>query len=74
MSIDTCKSCCRWVDTDSDTDCYALCDESGNVVKELDYCLCERCREKAENEINGVCLQGESTNGTDIRPDSNEHG
>lgn len=39
MSIDTCKRCGDFVDTDSDTDCY---DNAENA------CLCGVCREERE--------------------------
>jgi hypothetical protein len=48
MSIDTCKGCSSYVDTDFDTDCYELYDENGTTIKQLDFCLCERCRENEE--------------------------
>ena len=71
MSMDTCKGCCRYVDTDFDTDCYALYDENGNTIKELEYCLCENCRQKEEEIIIGAregCNTGEASNGQ--QPDS----
>ena len=46
MSIDTCRNCSSYVDTDADTDCYYLEFEDG-TQQELDFCLCERCRESA---------------------------
>jgi hypothetical protein len=51
MSIDTCKSCCRYVDTDYDIDCYDLHDENGDVIETTYKCLCVRCREAKEKEI-----------------------
>ena len=47
MSIDTCKSCGQWVDTDGDCEAYFLSFEDGSEV-ELDYCLCKSCRENRE--------------------------
>lgn len=38
MSIDICKKCFSYVDTDNDADCY-----------QAEICICERCREKEED-------------------------
>ena len=44
MSIDVCKHCCAYVDTDDDPDFYV---EIGNMRRMNDTIgLCERCREK----------------------------
>lgn len=43
MSMDSCKDCGRYIDTDLDTDCY------DNPKKE---CLCFKCREEqSENNF-----------------------
>ena len=44
MSIDTCAHCDRYIDTDSDCECYI---EVGNMRRmNATICLCEPCREK----------------------------
>ncbi len=45
MSIDTCNSCSARVDTDDDCDFYQT-DTQG----QLTYGLCERCRDRAEEQ------------------------
>lgn len=44
MSMDTCKSCDRIVDTDDDPDCYYDADMNQTP------CTCEWCREEKEGE------------------------
>ena len=74
MSIDTCKGCCRYVDTDFDTDCYALYDENGDTIKQLDYCLCENCRQKEEEIIIGAREGCNSGGASDERNTTGETG
>jgi hypothetical protein len=44
MSIDTCIHCGDWVDTDDDVDCYIT------ITHDSEICVCERCREKMEED------------------------
>lgn len=48
MSIDVCVDCDAYVDTDSDGDCYV---ERGNMRRmTFTVCVCERCRDKEQDE------------------------
>lgn len=49
MSIDTCKFCGQWVDTDSDCGAYFLEFEDGSEI-ELDHCLCQNCRDEESSK------------------------
>lgn len=48
MSIDVCKDCDRYIDTDDDPDCYVEIGDMKRLHKTI--CLCERCRERREQE------------------------
>ena len=43
MSLDTCKSCCTFVDTDYDGDFYYVTLEDGTDIESRGFCQC--CRE-----------------------------
>ena len=48
MSWDKCEGCGSFVDTDDDPDAYV---EVGNMRRQTKtICLCEKCREEAEEE------------------------
>lgn len=47
MSVDVCQRCDAYVDTDIDCDCYVP--DPRHSLKG-DICICERCREKEEEE------------------------
>ena len=44
MSMDVCKRCARYIDTDDDCDCYI------DISKTETICLCEPCRERFYQE------------------------
>ena len=49
MSIDRCYRCDNIVDTDFDLDCYVP-DPRMSLKPHPDICICERCREREQNE------------------------
>jgi hypothetical protein len=49
MSMDRCSKCSALVDTDFDLDCYVP-DPRHPIKGGWDSCVCERCREREENE------------------------
>jgi hypothetical protein len=49
MSMDTCHRCDAPVDTDFDLDCYQPY-PSHPVKGAPDICICERCREREQDE------------------------
>lgn len=54
MSMDTCKCCGRFVDTDEEPEAYILAKESiGQPSHKQDHvCICENCREEIpEDEL-----------------------
>lgn len=50
MSIDICHYCDRPVDTDVDCDCYEP-DPRHSLKGYPDICVCERCREKQQDDM-----------------------
>ena len=50
MSIDVCKYCSAYVDTDFDADCY-IPDPAHSIKAGWDMCLCERCLDKYFDEL-----------------------
>ena len=52
MSMDRCRECSEAVDTDEDLDCYIPVGGMGDDDVPWDVeCLCEKCRAKAEAQI-----------------------
>ena len=49
MSIDSCKKCGHYVDTDNDCDAYCIPFEDDSATQ-LDYCICSGCRETISNQ------------------------
>lgn len=80
MSIDTCKFCGNYVDTDDDGDCYGIHDIDsvyGDVRIDFGFCICASCRESliTTEEVDG-CLPGEIyflTNGKTVLVIDNVH-
>lgn len=52
MSMDKCASCGRFVDTDSDGDCYLVTAKTVDLpkLKREHECVCEICREEMTEE------------------------
>ena len=52
MSMDSCKKCGAWVDTDEDPDCYVAnpehLDRPIARFENTHVCVCESCREKED--------------------------
>jgi hypothetical protein len=50
MSMDRCDRCGAPVDTDFDLDCYQP-DPRHSLKPFPDICICERCREREQDEL-----------------------
>lgn len=62
MSIDRCSECNAPVDTDFDGDCYQP-DPRHSLKGFPDICLCKRCRESDEYQIDDCPDCGNSVDG-----------